>query len=154
MVTQMLGDAFSQIPGNTFLIFHSDQGWHYRHKQYQRILKKKAVRQSMSRKGNCLDSSVIENFFRHLKSELLYLQEFNSMEHSKAELLAYLDYYNNRRIKAKLKGLSPALHRLQALSAVLLKYLSNFLGSLHHPAGSVVKGYFSSRTPSAPTPYP
>ena len=49
--------------------------------------------------------------------ELLYLQEFQSMEHFKLELVAYLDYYNNRRIKAKLKGLPPAIHRQQALSA-------------------------------------
>ena len=71
----------------------------------------------MSRKGNCLDNALIENFFGLLKSELLYLKEFASMEQCKAELIAYLDYYNNRRIKAKLKGLPPALHRQQALSA-------------------------------------
>ena len=59
---------------------------------------------------------MIENFFGLLKSELLYVQEFQSMEHFKQELIAYLDYYN-RRIKAKLKGLPPALHRQQALSA-------------------------------------
>ena len=63
------------------------------------------------------DNAVIENFFGLLKSELLYLQEFQSMEHFKQELVAYLDYYNNRRIKAKRKGLPPALHRQQALSA-------------------------------------
>ncbi len=60
----------------------------------------------MSRKGNCLDNAVIENFFGLLKSELLYLQEFQSMEHFKQELLDYLDYYNNRRIKAKTEGLA------------------------------------------------
>ena len=49
-------------------------------------------------------------------SKLLYLQEFHSMEHFKQELIEYLDYYNNRRIKAKLKGLPPAIHRQQALS--------------------------------------
>ena len=69
------------------------------------------------RKGNCYDNSVMENFFGHLKSELLYLQEFDSVEHFKAELIDYIDYYNNRRIKARLKGLPPALHRQQALSA-------------------------------------
>ena len=84
--------------------------------QYQRILREKGIRQSMSRKGNCLDNAVIENFFGLLKSELLYLQEFRSMEHFKLELIEYLDYYN-RRIKAKLKGLPPAIHRQQALSA-------------------------------------
>ena len=67
-------------------------------------------------KGICLDNAVIENFFGLLKSELLYLQEFESMEHFKQKLIEYLDYYNNRRIKAKLKGLPPAIYRQQALS--------------------------------------
>ena len=117
MVTTMLDEAFAKIPAGTNLILHSDQGWQYQHKQYQQMLREKGVRQSMSRKGNCLDNAVIENFFGLLKSELLYLQEFRSMEHFKLELLEYLDYYNNRRIKAKLKGLPPAIHRQQALSA-------------------------------------
>ena len=60
---------------------------------------------------------VIKNSFGLLKSELLYLQEFRSMEHFKLDLIEYLDYYNNRRIKAKRKGLPPAIHRQQALSA-------------------------------------
>ena len=117
MVTSMLNKAFEKIPDNTALILHSDQGWQYQHKQYQQTLKAKGIRQSMSRKGNCLDNAVVENFFGLLKSELLYLQEFHSMEHFKAELLEYLDYYNNRRSKAKLKGLPPAIHRQQALMA-------------------------------------
>ena len=117
MVTTMLDEAFAKIPAGTRLILHSDQGWQYQHKQYQRMLREKGIRQSMSRKGNCLDNAVIENFFGLLKSELLYLQEFQSMKHFKQELIEYLDYYNNRRIKAKLKGLPPAIHRLQALSA-------------------------------------
>ncbi len=117
MVTSMLNKAFNKIPDNTNLILHSDQGWQYQHKQYQRMLAEKGIRQSMSRKGNCLDNAVMENFFGLLKSELFYLQEFESMDHFKKELIEYLDYYNNRRIKAKLKGLPPAIHRQQALSA-------------------------------------
>ena len=117
IVTSMLDKAFDKLPDGTNLILHSDQGWQYQHKQYQAILKKKKIRQGMSRKGNCLDNAVIENFFGLLKSKLLYLQEFQSMDHFKRELIAYLDYYNNHRFKAKLKGLSPALHRQQALSA-------------------------------------
>lgn len=115
MVTSMLDKAFDQLPNGTGLVLHSDQGWHYQHKQYQRMLKQKGIQQSMSRKGNCLDNAVIENFFGILKSELLYLQEFRSMEHFKAELIDYIAYYNNRRIKAKLKGLTPAMHRRQTL---------------------------------------
>jgi transposase InsO family protein len=117
MVTEMLDKAFVKISDGTNLILHSDQGWQYQHRQYRRMLKAKGIRQSMSRKGNCLDNAVIENFFGLLKSELLYLQKFKSMEHFKAELIDYLDYYNNLRSKAKLKGLPPAIHRQQALSA-------------------------------------
>jgi len=117
MVTSMLSKAFDKIPDNTNLILHSDQGWQYQHKQYQRMLKEKGIRQSMSRKGNCLDNAVMENFFGLLKSELLYLQEFDSLEHFKDELVEYLEYYNNCRIKEKLKNLPPAVHRRQALSA-------------------------------------
>ena len=116
MITEMLERAFEKIPDGTNLILHSDQGWQYQHRQYQRMLYRKGIRQSMSRKGNCLDNAVMENFFGLLKSELLYLQTFNSLEHFKSELIDYLDYYNNRRSKEKLKGLPPALHRQQALS--------------------------------------
>ena len=87
MVTSMLDKALEQIPDGTNLILHSDQGWQYQHKQYQQILKNKGVQQSMSRKGNCLDNAVIENFFGLLKSELFYLQEFKSMEHFRQELI-------------------------------------------------------------------
>jgi putative transposase len=117
MVTGMLDKAFAKIPDGTNLILHSDQGWQYQHRQYRKMLRGKGIRQSMSRKGNCLDNAVIENFFGLLKSELLYLQNFESMEHFKKELIDYLDYYNNHRSKAKLKGLPPAIHRQQALSA-------------------------------------
>jgi transposase InsO family protein len=112
---QMLEQAFQKISDNTNLILHSDQGWQYQMKPYQRMLKTKGVRQSMSRKGNCLDNAVMENFFGILKSELLYLQDFVSMEHFKQELIDYLDYYNNRRIKQMLKGMCPVNYRLHTL---------------------------------------
>ena len=117
MVMDMIDDAARWLPPGAAPVLHSDQGWQYQHKHYQKKLKDYGIIQSMSRKGNCLDNAVIENFFGLLKSELLYLQNFDSMEHFKQELIDYLDYYNNRRIKVKLKGLPPALHRQQALSA-------------------------------------
>lgn len=117
MATTMLEQAFRMIPNNTDLLLHADQGWHYQHKQYRRMLEAKGIRQSMSRKGNCYDNSVMENFFGYLKSELLYLQDFESMDYFRKELIDYIDYYNYRRIKARLKGLPPALHGQQALSA-------------------------------------
>ena len=117
MVTTMLEQAVKILPEKHNLILHSDQGWHYQHKQYRKLLEENGITQSMSRKGNCYDNAAMESFFGHLKSELLYLQEFESVDHFKRELIAYIDYYNNRRIKAKLKGLPPALHRQQALLA-------------------------------------
>lgn len=116
-IKDMLNKAFERFPSVQGLIMHSDQGWQYQHKHYQKLLKDNGIIQSMSRKGNCLDNAVMENFFGILKSELLYLKEFDSIEQFKQELIEYLDYYNNRRIKAKLKGLPPAVHRKQALDA-------------------------------------
>ncbi len=117
MVMDMVKLALPVLPRGAEPILHSDQGWHYQHKQYRRLLKDNGIKQSMSRKGNCLDNAVMENFFGLLKSELLYLEEFDSLEQFKEELIEYLDYYNNHRIKAKLKGLPPAIHRKQALEA-------------------------------------
>ncbi|CAG9612020.1 IS3 family transposase ISBth167 [Bacillus rhizoplanae] len=111
LVSKMLDKAFQQLKDGEIPILHSDQGWHYQMKQYQNVLKEKGITQSMSRKGNCLDNAVIENFFGLLKSELLYLQEFESMEHFKLELEKYIHYYNHDRIKTKLKGMSPVQYR-------------------------------------------
>lgn len=113
-VMDMLEKAFRKIPDNTNLIFHSDQGWQYRHKKYQEKLSKKGIRQSMSRKGNCLDNALMENFFGLLKSEFFYLKKFTSIEEFKMELENYIEYYNNKRIKSKLKGLSPVQYRIQS----------------------------------------
>ncbi len=112
-VIDMLDKAFAKIPDGTGLIFHSDQGWQYQHKQYQRRLKEKGIVQSMSRKGNCLDNAIMENFFGLLKSELLYLREFKDINEFRDELKKYIYYYNNHRIKGKLKGLSPVQYRVQ-----------------------------------------
>lgn len=76
----------------------------------------------MSRKGNCLDNAVMENFFCLLKSELLYLQEFESMEHFKRELENYIYYYNHKRIKVKLNGLTHVQYREQSTIACLNLY--------------------------------
>jgi len=110
----MLDKALEKIPDNSNLILHSDQGWQYQMKHYQYRLQQKGIIQSMSRRGNCLDNSVMENFFGLLKSELLYLQSFDSAEHFRSELEEYIEYYNNKRIKCKLKGLSPIQYRLQS----------------------------------------
>jgi len=117
MVMNMLDGALERLPSQHTLILHSDQGWHYQMKAYQRVLEANNIQQSMSRKGNCLDNAVVENFFGILKSELLYIQQFDSIEHFIQELHEYIYWYNNRRTKVKLKGMSPVdylTHSLQA----------------------------------------
>ena len=112
-VVDMLEKAFNKIPDNTNLILHSDQGWQYQMKQYQAMLKEKGIRQSMSRKGNCLDNGCAENFFGILKSEMFYPKEkeYKNIEELEKEIIEYIEYYNNRRIKSKLKGMSPVKYR-------------------------------------------
>ncbi|MCZ1267564.1 IS3 family transposase, partial [Paenibacillus tundrae] len=83
--------------------------------QYQHALKERAIIQSMSRKGNCYDNAVMENFFGIMKSEFLYLNEFESLDDFKQELAQYIDYYNHKRIKSKLKGMSPVQYRIHAI---------------------------------------
>ena len=107
----MLKKAFKKIPNNTNLLLHSDQGWQYQMKQYQYLLKKKGIIQSMSRKGNCLDNAIIENFFGTLKSEMFYTQKFKSIEQLKKEIDKYIIYYNNERIKSNLNKMSPIKYR-------------------------------------------
>lgn len=110
-IIAMLKKSFKKIPDNTNLILHSDQGWQYQMKQYQRILKGKGIIQSMSRKGNCLDNAIVENFFGTLKSELFYLKQYRSVTQLKSEIVEYINYYNNERISENLKGMSPTQYR-------------------------------------------
>ncbi|AJC02342.1 IS3 family transposase [Klebsiella pneumoniae] len=117
MVNTMLDGAFPKLrPGDAPLL-HSDQGWHYRMRSYQERLKAHGMTQSMSRKGNCLDNAVMENFFGTLKSECFYLREFRSVSALRKAVEDYIHYYNNERISLKLKGLSPVEYRTQALRA-------------------------------------
>ena len=111
MVLEMIKGTVAVIGNDTHAILHSDQGFHYQHKDYQKLLQENNIVQSMSRKGNCLDNAVMENFFGLLKSELLYLQEFDSVDHFLKELDEYLRYYNVDRIKEKLNGMSPVQYR-------------------------------------------
>ena len=111
MVMTMLDKAFKKRKVNGGLIFHSDQGWHYQHKRYQKALEDRHITQSMSRKGNCLDNAMMENFFGLMKNELLYLQKWDSVEQFKAALRDYIRYYNNDRIKLRLNGKSPVQYR-------------------------------------------
>ena len=100
----MLEQAFTENHyENTIL--HSDQGWQYQHDFYHHFLKNKGIQPSMSRKGNSPDNGMMESFFGILKSEMFYGYEntFQSLEHLEQAIVDYIDYYNNKRIKVKLK---------------------------------------------------
>jgi len=116
-VIDMLDKAIERLPEKHDLLLHSDQGWQYQMAQYQCKLAENFIMQSMSRKGNCIDNSVMENFFGILKSELLYLQKFDNVEHFVKELHDYIFYYNHHRIKLKLNGMSPVAFRTHSTLA-------------------------------------
>lgn len=117
MVDVMLQKAFARLGAEERPLLHSDQGWQYRMAGYKEKLKEQGVIQSMSRKGNCLDNAVMENFFGTLKSECFYLNEFSNLDELKRAIKEYIRYYNNERISLKLKGLSPVEYRTQGLKA-------------------------------------
>ena len=112
-VKTMLNEAFTDEKyENTIL--HSDQGWQYQHDSYHHFLESKGILSSMSRKGNSADNGMMESFFGILKSEMFYgfEKEFKSLDELEKAIIDYIDYYNNKRIKIKLNGLSPVTYRL------------------------------------------
>jgi len=114
MVDDMLLKALSTLNEGEHPLLHSDQGWQYQMVHYQKRLEKAGLKQSMSRKGNCLDNAVIESFFGTLKSECLYLEKFESIKELRNAIDEYIYCYNHERIKQKLKGLSPVEYRTQS----------------------------------------
>ncbi|QBC46820.1 hypothetical protein C4X49_04865 [Acinetobacter baumannii] len=117
LVKNMLKDALTKLADHEKPIIHSDQGWQYQMRHYQRELAENGLTQSMSRKGNCLDNASMESFFGILKSECFYGEKFNSVEELEKTVKEYIHYYNHERIKVKLKGLSPVQYRTQSLEA-------------------------------------
>lgn len=113
MISSMLRQALAKLRPEETPLLHSDQGWQYQMPAYQRILAQRKLVQSMSRKGNCLDNAAMESFFAVLKTEYFYLNTFTSPKHLQEGLADYIHYYNNDRIKLKLKGLSPVQYRTQ-----------------------------------------
>ena len=119
-IKDMLAKAFNKYKDLKGLILTSDQGWQYQMQDYHKALEEKGIIQSMSRKGNCLDNSPMENFFGKMKNEMFYGYEytFNTLEELKKEMENYISYYNNQRITTKLKGLTPVEYRNQSLITV------------------------------------
>ena len=115
-IRDMLNDLFEKLPADARPLFHSDQGWQYQHAEYQRLLAEYNITQSMSRKGNCMDNGIMENFFGRLKVEMFYGEKFESPRGFIEKLEEYIQYYNNERISLKLKGMSPVQYRAHSLT--------------------------------------
>lgn len=116
-IKRMLDGAFQKFDDLTGLIYHSDQGWQYQMQAYHKALADRGIKQSMSRKGNCMDNGIMEQFFGKMKNEMFYghEQEFKTLDQLKQAMTEYIDYYNNQRISEKLKGLTPCQAREKAL---------------------------------------
>lgn len=114
---EMLDKAFSKHEDLKGLIMHTDQGWQYQHASYVNALEQHGIIQSMSRKGNSMDNGLMENFFGLLKTEMFYDQEseYATLEDLEIAIEEYIDYYNNERIKDRLKGMTPIEYRNHAL---------------------------------------
>ena len=97
--------------------FHSNQGWAYQMNAYVHTFKEKRIFQSMSRKGNCHDNAVMENFFGIMKQEMYYGMTYSSHDELKIAIEKYIKYYNEQRIKEKLGWMSPVEYRLNLLAA-------------------------------------
>lgn len=112
-----LRSALKRLPEQGSLLVHSDQGFHYQHASWRKCLAMVGAQQSMSRKGNCLDNAVMENFFGHLKEEMFHHDTFDSIEELEREIHAYIAWYNAERVSLTLKGMSPMEYRAHALAA-------------------------------------
>ena len=114
----MLRKAWDKHPALNGLIFHTDQGWQYQNGQFQAWLKNHGISQSMSRKGNSLDDGLMEGFFGILKREMFYgfEKQFKNLTELEDAIRDYIEYYNQKKIKIKLKGLTPLEYRKLVLS--------------------------------------
>jgi putative transposase len=119
LTNSSLRAAIATLPAGTEArpLVHSDQGFQYRHASWHTLLADAGLTQSMSRRANCLDNSIAENFFGHLKEELFHHNRFDTVEDFTTALDEYIDWYNTTRISTTLKGLSPAEYRAQTLAA-------------------------------------
>lgn len=113
-----LREALNKIPKKAYrTTVHTDQGYQYQNKRWRKVLKQHRVFQSMSRKATCLDNAAMESFFHIMKAEVLD-RSYTTKKSLIASMTQWIYYYNNRRIKNKLKGKSPIQYRKLALQSV------------------------------------
>ena len=117
LIMRMIKIAYKKTGNPKNVIIQSDQGWQYRHVSYKHFLKKKKAIQSMSRKGNCLDNAVIENFWGILKTEWFYLNDFDSVDIFLEHLESYIHYFNYERDSSVLNYRTPIEVRMKNMVA-------------------------------------
>ena len=119
-IKRMLSKAFKRFSTFKGLVFHSDQGWQYRHDYFIGSLKEHGIIQSMSSKANCYDNGIMESFFGRLKNEMYYghEHEFVSFAEFARALKEYIYYYNNDRIQKKTGWMSPVKCRKASTQAI------------------------------------
>ncbi len=113
---RLLAMLAERLPAGVEPILHSDMGWQYQHQWWRGELERLGIRQSMSRKGNCLDNAATEQVFGHLTDEFYRGREFDSYEQFKRELDAYIIHWNTRRRQIRLEGHTPEEFRSMSLA--------------------------------------
>lgn len=116
---ESLRDAIEQQSPGRGLLVHTDQGFQYQHSSWRDLIESIGGVQSMSRKGNCYDNAVMENFFGHVKTEMYHGESFANLEQFYQAIDDYIHWYNNDRIQQRLKGLTPMEYRSQALAPLI-----------------------------------
>ena len=120
----MLQGLFEKLPKEAKPLLHSDQGWQYQMREFQRMLAEHNIQQSMSRKGNCLDNSCMENFFGRLKTEMFYGETFQSTDEFIRTLEEYLWLLQQRENFSQTKRNEPCT--IQNSFANLIFFCLNF----------------------------
>ncbi|MFM7029788.1 MAG: transposase, partial [Micrococcales bacterium] len=110
-----LSKAFTNHKPNAGVLVHTDQGFQYQHAKWRNLIRDHEAVQSMSRKANCYDNAVMENFFGHLKTEMFHGEVFNTVDSLVSEINQYITWYNNERVQERLKGMTPMQYRSHAL---------------------------------------
>jgi len=113
LVFQTLKHALQEAPGSKPLL-HSDRGYQYTSLGFKKILDDNEITPSMSRAGRCIDNGPMESFWGILKCEKYYLHTYHTFDDLERDIRAYIHFYNNERLQAKLNGLSPIEFRTKA----------------------------------------
>lgn len=117
LTNSSLVDAIATLDDGEAPLVHSDQGFQYQHVSWRGLIADCGAVQSMSRKGNCHDNAMIENFFGHLKEEAFHHVRYLNIDALITAIHQYIRWYNNDRISLRLEGLSPVQYRAQTFAA-------------------------------------